>query len=50
VAQHYSPTLQQPQLNVTFNLTEFVFSVILDPSTELTLLRLFHANIAISST
>jgi len=51
MTQYYPPTLEQPQLNVTFNLTEFVTSVILDqPTTELTLLQLLNADIAISAT
>ncbi len=51
MTQYYPPTLEQPKLNVTFNLTEFVPSVILDPTTtELTLLQLLNADIAISAT
>ncbi len=47
VQQYYQPTIQQPQLNVIFYLTEFVSSVVLDAPTELTLLRLLDADIAI---
>jgi hypothetical protein len=48
MAQYYPTTLQQPQLNVTFNPTEFVPSIILDPpSTELTILQVLDADTAI---
>jgi hypothetical protein len=47
VPQHYPPTLEQPQLNIIFNLIEFVPSAILDTPTELRVLPLLNADIAI---